>query len=270
MKKRWSSVRGGWLGARLVERLAAEGRGVLCVDVFLGEDVRKLPGIEVIEADIRNTELYRHRMAECSAVFNCAGLLHPGKTSEIYAVNRDAPVAVFKACMEQGVDSFVHVSSINAQGENPTPNEFLDETTPLRPITHYGISKAEGEVALKALVVPGSTRLIMLRPGVFYGERPSKNLREFMEKLQSSRMPLFSKRGMLRTYVDVDKVVEAMLLAEHRGRSGEAYLIGDAAPLSTLRFYEVVAEELGVKPKIVHVPLVAASLCGGWPIGRAA
>lgn len=252
---------GGWLGSRLIEQLVQAGRKVLCVDLFVDGRIRALPGVEVLQADLRNMDQFGPRLAECVTVFNCAGLLHPGKTSEIYTVNRDAPVALYKACVAQGVGSFVHISSINAQGENESPTEFFDERSTPHPTTHYGVSKIEGDLQLMALAAKGSTRLIILRPGVFYGERPSKNLREFMDKLRTSRMPIFAPRGFLRTYVDVDKVVQALLLSEHHGRSGEAYLIGDAEPLSTLRFYQIVADELGVVPRIVRLPAAAAHLC---------
>ncbi len=252
---------GGWLGTRVVERLVAAGRPVICADVRVGDRFAASATVESIEGDLRETARLIPRLNECVAVFNCAGLLHPSLTKDIYEVNRDLPVAVFKECMARGVKAFVHVSSINACGENPSPTTFLDESMPPRPITHYGLSKAESEAALKALAGAGQTRLVMLRPGVFYGERPSKNLIEFMDKLRTSKMPLFSDRGFLRTYVDVEKVVDAILLGEHNGVSGEAYLIGDEDPLSTLRFYQVVAEELGTTAKTLRVPLAAARVC---------
>lgn len=251
---------GGWLGSRLIERLVAASRKVICVDIFIGEALRALPGVEVIEADIRDTTRFVSRLGECAVVFNCAGLLHPKATADIYAVNRDAPARVFQACMDAGVASFVHVSSINAQGANPSPTVFLDETMPLRPFTHYGVSKAEADIAMQAMVQSGSTRLIILRPGVFYGERPSKTLQELFVKLRTSPMPYFSERGFVRTYVDVETVVDALVLGEHNGRSGEAYLIGDEEPLPTLRFYQVLAEALGVPAKTIKVPAAVAHL----------
>lgn len=252
---------GGWLGSHLVERLVAAGRDVLCVDIFLGQTVSALPDTEVVEADIRDIPRFASRLGECAVVFNCAGLLHPKTTAEIYAVNRDAPVHLFRACIDAGVPSLVHVSSINAQGANPSLTVFLDETMPLRPFTHYGISKAEGDVAMQAMVRPRSTRLILLRPGVLYGERPSKNLQELIAKLRTGRMPYFSERGFLRTYVDAETVVDALVLGEHHGRSGEAYLIGDEEPLPTLRFYQVLAEQIGVPGKTIRVPVAFAHLC---------
>lgn len=252
---------GGWLGGQLVRRLAAQGRSVIAVDVSVPDPLHALPGVEVIQADIRALDTYTPRLAECGAVFNCSGLLHPRKTSDLYALNRDAPVALYKACIRDQVGSFVHTSSINAQGSNESSISFSNETCPPHPTTHYGVSKLAGDRKLMQLAGEGRTRLIVLRPGVFYGEFPSKNLREFMEKLRTWTVPLFSSRGFLRTYVDVAKMAEALLLAEHNGRSGEVYLIGDVEPMCTLRFYQIIAEELGTKPRMVRMPAALAHLC---------
>ncbi len=251
---------GGWLGERLIERLTGAGREVICVDVRLGSRIRQLSGVEAIEADIRDVTALSARFAECETVFNCAGVLHPKATRDIYAINATAAVSLFGECMRGGVGSFVHISSINALGPNQTSTVFLDETAPLHPITHYGRSKAQGEQQLKALVQPGNTRLIMLRPAVFYGDNPSKNLRELIQRIGESSVPVFSQRGFLRSYVDIAKVVDAMILAETNGVSGEAYLIGDEEPMSTLRFYQCLAGALGTPLKTTRVPAAVARL----------
>ncbi len=251
---------GGWLGVQLVRRLVKQGRSVIVVDITAPDALRALPGVEVILTDIRALDTYAGRLAECTAVFNCSGSLHPKKTSELYQVNRDAAVALYKASMQHRVGSFVQVSSINAQGANESPTNFLNETCLPHPTTHYGLSKLAGDRKLAHLSAESGTRLILLRPGVFYGEHPSRNLRELMDKLRTGRMPTFSSRGFLRTYVDVEKVVDALVLAEHNGRSGEAYLIGDVEPLCTLRFYQIIADELGTKPKVMTMPPALAHL----------
>jgi len=261
MRKAMVLGAGGWLGERLAECLIEGGRDVICVDVRPGEIFRNQSGVEVIEADIRDLRQFASRLNECSVVFNCCGAQHPKSTSEIYSVNCDAPVAVYKECIKHGVDSFVHVSSINVHGANRSATAPIDETQPLHPITHYGVSKAKGERELGKLVEPGETRLIILRPGVFYGVHPSSNMVDFMEKMLTTRLPLFSQRGLRRTYVDVGKVVDALMIAEHRGCSGEAYLIGDREPLDARRFYEVMADELGCKLRTVRIPLFVASVC---------
>lgn len=260
MKKVMVIGAAGWLGRSLVERLILEDRQVICVDVHIPEFLTQYKNCEVIEADIRDVPRFAQQLEECETVFNACGLQHPKSTKDIYAVNAQAPAAVFAACQEAAVKTFVHISSLAAHGSNSSSTVFIDEASPVSAVTHYGKSKAQGDILLQSLHEGGKTRLIILRPGVFYGERPSKNLREFLEKLQKTTLPLFSPRGFLRTYLDIEKAVDAMLLAENKGVSGEAYLIGDTEPLSTLHFYGILADELGVTLKTLRVPLLASRL----------
>jgi len=260
MKKVMVIGAGGWLGQRLVERLVPQGREIICVDVRIPDSFATYTNIESVVADIRDIARFEERLEECETVFNCAGLQHPKATKDIYAVNAHAPAEVFAACQAGGVETFVHISSLAAHGRNQSSTVYIDESSPLSAVTHYGRSKAQGDRLLQSIHTAGSTRLIILRPGVFYGERPSKNLQEFLEKIQKSTMPIFSRFGFLRTYLDIDKAVDALLLSETNGTSGEAYLVGDTTPLSTLQFYSILADELGTPLKKLQVPLILARM----------
>lgn len=246
----------GWLGSKLVARLIAQGREVIAVDINLQSIENQYRQVELIHADIRSLEKFAERLRECAVIFNCAGLQHPKRSRDLYSVNAHAPAKLFEACLKNGVSAFVHISSITAHGQNDSPTTYIEETIPSKPITHYGKSKAEGEKLLKDLAEKDGTRLIILRPGVFYGKNPSKNIRELLEKMRKGPVPIFSSMGFLRTYVDVEKVVEAMLLSEKNGVSGESYLIGDAEPLSTMKFYRILYEELSIPPKVIKIPVI--------------
>ena len=164
----------------------------------------------------------------------------------------------------------MHVSSIAAYGANEFGSQFLDESFPDRPITHYGYSKSEGDARLRSLAQNSSSRLIILRPGVFYGTRPSKNLHELFEKLKKSPMPIFTQHGFLRTYADIDSVVDALLASETKGTSGEIYCIGDHTPIGTLSFYRSLTDALNTKLKVVAVPVLIARLAeaAAWWAGK--
>jgi nucleoside-diphosphate-sugar epimerase len=240
---------GGWLGRTVVDRFRSSGRDVIEVDTKLP------PGSGGVQADIRDIERLSSHFKNCDMVVNCCGAQHPKKARDLSEINSIAPKEVYKAC---GARVFIHISSVMAYGENHANAFPFDESSKERPITPYGKSKLAGDAALIGQL--NKTKLIILRPGVFYGSSPSNNLIEFLAKLKSSPMPIFSKFGMLRTYVDIQKVVDAIVLSENRGTSGSAYLIGDIQPLSTKRFYEVLAEEMKCTPKIVRVPQMMSRL----------
>jgi nucleoside-diphosphate-sugar epimerase len=240
---------GGWLGRTVADRFRSSGRDVIEIDAKLP------PGSEGVQADIRDLGKISSHFKNCEIVVNCCGAQHPKRARDLYEINSIAPEEIYKAC---GARVFVHISSVMAYGENPVNAFAFDESSKERPITPYGKSKLAGDAALLGQI--NKTKLIILRPGVFYGSSPSSNLIDFLAKLKSSPMPIFSKSGMLRTYVDIQKVVDAIVLSEDRGTSGSVYLIGDTEPLSTKRFYEVLAEEMKCTPKIVRIPRMLSRL----------
>lgn len=234
---------GGWLGRTVADRFRSSGRDVIEIDAKLP------PGSEGVQADIRDLGKISSHFRNCEMVVNCCGAQHPKRARDLYEINSIAPQEIYKAC---GARVFVHISSVMAYGENPANAFAFDESSMEPPITPYGKSKLAGDAALLGQI--NKTKLIILRPGVFYGSSPSNNLIEFLAKLKTSPMPIFSKSGMLRSYVDIQKVVDAIVLSEDRGTSGSVYLIGDTQPLSTKRFYEVLAEEIKCTPRIVRIP----------------
>ena len=254
----------GWLGRRLVNRLAAEKREIVCVDYF--KDSQEFPEfsknkyqVKIVDGDIRNPEKFADEFSDCETVFNCAGLQHPTFTSDLYSVNRDAPASLLKLCIASNVKNFVHVSSAIVHGEN-IGKSIITEKTPFRPLTHYGISKAQGEDMLVKLGKNSKVKTTIIRPAAFYGMNPSKNLVQLVMNVQKNFAIVFGDKGFLRTYVDIEKVVDSILLAEKYGRNCEAYLVGDKKPITTLQLYQYIADELGVKLKVIKLPKLLSRL----------
>ena len=79
-------------------------------------------------------------------------------------VNRDAPAAMARACTDADIP-FVHISTDYVfDGETGAP---YDESGPRHPINAYGLTKAEGELALEALVGQGARQAIVRSAWVF-------------------------------------------------------------------------------------------------------
>ena len=254
----------GWLGRRLVNRLISQKREVICVDYF--KENQEFPKfskngnkVKIVNGDIRSPEQFADEFNGCEAVFNCAGVQHPLFTSQIYSVNRDSPSGLLKSCIKSNIKNFVHVSSAIVHGENIGKN-IITENTPFRPFTHYGVSKAQGEEILVKLGRKSKVKTTIIRPAAFYGINPSKNLVQLVMNVKKNFAVLFGDNGFLRTYVDIEKVVDSMLLAEKYGRNCEAYLIGDKNPITTLQLYQHIADELDIKLKVMRLPKILSRL----------
>ena len=254
----------GWLGRRLVNRLVSQKRDVVCVDSFKdGEENSKFSqnndGLKTVNGDIRYPEQFADEFDGCETVINCAGVQHQLFTSYLYSVNGNGPARLLKSCIESNVKNFVHVSSAIVHGEN-MGKKIITENTPFRPFTHYGVSKAQGEKMLVGLGRKSKVKTIIIRPVVFYGTNPSKNLVQLVMNVKKNIAVVFGDNGFLRTYVDIEKVIDSLLLAERYGRNCEAYLIGDKEPITTLQLYQYIADELDVKLKVVRLPKILSRL----------
>lgn len=256
----------GWLGSRLIQRLAHKKREIVCVDFYdasknkLPEFLRNYDKLRIVAGDIRKSHEFIEEFKDCDAVFNIAGMQHPRFTSDIYTVNRDGPVSLLKSCIKMNVPSFIHISSAGVHGDNINPKIPHTEKSPFRPNTHYGISKVQGEKLLGQLIQRSPTKIVIIRPGLFYGVNPSKNFVELIERLKNGFTLLFGKEGYYRTYVDVERLIDAIINAEKYRKSGEAFLIGDKEPLNTLQFYQCISDEIGVKLKILKLPATVSRM----------
>lgn len=257
----------GWLGHTLVGRLISEQREIIFVDYWRGNkpelplDFKKYGKIRIVNADIRSLEGFDKELDGCKTVFNCAGMQHPIFTSDIYSVNRDGAANLLRKCIKARVKNFIHISSSSVHGENTRIRIPITEKTPFKPITHYSISKVEGEKLLRVINKQSKIKVSIIRPGVFYGKNPSQNLIKMIENIQKGFAVMFGKNGFLRTYVDIEKVADSMILAEIKGKNGEAYLIGDIAPISTLQLYQTIASEINVNLKVVRLPTIISRFC---------
>ena len=260
----------GWLGGTLLRQLLSSNRSVhLIIDPIFSsaKDIRSLlpptegHDIGFTTCDLRDYSTIKKSLNDIGTVFHLAASQHPAKVKDFYQINSDATAELARSAAAAGAKRFIFVSSCSVQGSSDTPTS---ESTPLHGYTHYTRSKIKAEQLLQQVSKETGLDVIIVRPGVFYGASPSINMKRLMYMVQNNFLPVFGKDGFKRSYVQVEKVAEALLLAEKNGTSGCAYLIGDSEPLTTVQLYEVLAESLGCKPKMVHLPVFiarASELC---------
>lgn len=81
-----------------------------------------------------------------SIVVNCVGS-DRGNPADLAALNVDVPVAWARAAAEGGANQFIQISSFSVYGLCKT----IEVDTPTEPVSEYGRSKRDAEVALGAL-----------------------------------------------------------------------------------------------------------------------
>ena len=238
----------GWLGSRLVESLM---RGLpehdelktpatgLRIRVLLlpGQDatpLKKLSDrIEVVTGDIRNPGDGVKFCADAKGaiLFHAAGIIHPKKVGEFYAVNRDGTTNLLDAAVKSGVRRAVIVSSNSPCGCNPHPDHLFDELSPFNPYMNYGRSKMEMELAVRERA--NKIETVLIRAPWFYGPNQPPRQTLFFQMIRDGKAPIVGGGNNLRSMAYVDNLCQGLILAAIRERAaGRVYWIADKRPYS--------------------------------------
>jgi nucleoside-diphosphate-sugar epimerase len=241
----------GYLGSVLTPMLTAAGHDVVGLDVGLYADGTIGPPPEEVKAvrvDLR--EVRPEHCAGVDAVIHLAaicndpvGNLDPELT---FAVNHRATVRLAEAARAAGVGRFLFSSSCSLYGAGPDQAP-LTEDAPFAPVTPYGESKVRSEASLRRLAGDEFCP-VFLRNATGYGFSP--RLRGDLvvndlvgHALLTGEVRLRSDGMAWRPLVHAEDIGAAFLAlleapagrvrarAYNVGRSGENYLIRDAARL---------------------------------------
>lgn len=253
---------GGHVGTNLVRSLLAAGREVRAVDTREPVDLVGL-GARWVPADVRDRRALRIAFSDAEVVFHLAAVISVvgGMGGLVSSVNVDGVAACAHAALDAGVPRFVHCSSIHAFDLEACRGTTVTEGSPrsTRPsLPAYDRSKAAGEAALRLVVAEGLDAVILNPSGVIgpRDEGPSR-MGALLLAAARGRLPATVQGDF--DWVDVRDVVDALLVAETTGDTGENYIVGGhSADLATLAAWAAAAAG-GRRPR-ADLPLWFARL----------
>ena len=131
------------------------------------------------------------------------------------------------------------VGSADEYGE-PRTSRPLNEDTPLRPITPYGVSKVAQDLLALQYHLSHGLPVVRVRPfnHIGPGQSPNFAVASFARQIaaiEAGRRPARLEVGNLRPkrdFTDVRDVVRAYRLALAEGRPGEVYNVGSGRPVA--------------------------------------
>src|SRR5687767_15204494 len=140
----------GFIGSHLSEELVRQGERVRVVDSFLTgkrDNLKHLPGVELIEGDLADLEVARRSVAGMEYVLHQAAIPSvPRSVQDPITSNRaniDASLNVLVAARDAGVKRVVYAGSSSAYGNSPTLPKI--ETMPTAPLSPYALQKLVAE-----------------------------------------------------------------------------------------------------------------------------
>jgi nucleoside-diphosphate-sugar epimerase len=264
----------GSLGSRLLEGWA--GRHELT-----GTGRREFQGpasVRFVRGDLADPALAREAVRGQEVVVHCAALASAwGPYDAFYRANVLGTKNVVNACLAEGVRQLVHISTPSVYYA-PRDRRLIRESDPLPPpATFYAATKKMAEDAVVAAKGQGLAT-VLLRPRGIFGPTDQVILPRILRLLRKGRFPLVRGGRPLVDLTHVDNVAHAIDLCLERrdapGVDGETFNVSNGEPISVRELVELIAGRLGLRVKLVPLPLSLSQGVAGafelvWKASRA-
>lgn len=251
----------GFIGGALVRRLVSEGRPVRALARSEGSAQRVAElGAEPVSGELGDPASLAAGAAGCEVAFHLAAHLGEwGPWEDFEHGNVAGTKNVLAACQAAGVGRFVHCGTEAAlmAGE---PLIHVDETAPLRPDSRapYPATKARAELVVREAPREGF-ETVVVRPRFVWGKGDTTLLPEMVATVEAGRFAWIGGGRNVTDTTHVDNVVEGLVLAAEKGRSGEAYFVTDGEPVVFRDFVTELLRTQGVKPPDRSLPAWTAA-----------
>lgn len=196
--------------------------------------------------------------SDAQAIIHLAGKAHDtsntSKSEEYFEINRDLTIKLFNKFLRSDMRDFFYFSSVKAVAD--TVEGVLYEDSLYNPLTPYGKSKKEAEDYLLSRELPNGKRLFIIRPCMIHGPGNKGNLNLLFKVVEKGfPWPLAEYRNQ-RSFLSVDNLSFMIYrMLEDEQISSGVYNFADDDTMSTNDLVTVIANTLGRKEKLWHIPV---------------
>lgn len=271
----------GFIGSHCARALLEQGWQVVGLDNFdpfyaraikeqgLAE-LRGMMGFRFVEGDIRDAALVEGLLQGADAVLHLAaraGVRPSIEDPVLYvSVNLDGTMTLLEACRRAGVRQFVFGSSSSVYGD-ATPVPFREDVPAVNPISPYAATKRAGELLCSVYTELHGFRIAALRFFTVYGprQRPDLAIHRFTRLLSAGQsIQQFGDGSTERDYTHIDDILNGVLGAlrwvEQEQSGFEIFNLGESNTVRLDRLIHLIAEALGVEPRIERMPMFAGDV----------
>ncbi|MFZ5569094.1 MAG: NAD-dependent epimerase/dehydratase family protein [Thermodesulfobacteriota bacterium] len=244
----------GFIGSHLVDGLLKKGFDVRIFDRPHLESLEPEPrteGVEYMEGDFTSVSDMGEALAGCDVCYHLVSTTIPKSSNADPAfdveTNLTGTVRMLSLAVQTGIKKIIFISSGGTVYGIPQYLP-LDEAHPTNPICSYGITKLAIEKYLALYQRLHGMPYIVLRLSNPFGERQRTLARQgavavFMGKiLRGEPVEIWGDGSVVRDYVYIGDVVEAMILALEYGGAERIFNIGSGTGMRLLDVLEAVEQ----------------------------
>ena len=263
----------GFIGSHLVERLLAEGHGVIGLDNFDNfydpalkrrNLTRALPNpkFRLVEGDLRGEgileKIFQEENIEIVAHLAARAGVRPSiQNPLLYSdVNIRGTLTLLEACKKHGVRRLVFASSSSVYGNNPKiPFAEVDPVD--NPISPYAATKKAGELICHTYHHLYGIDVACLRYFTVYGprQRPEMAIHQFTRLIhQGKKVALFGDGSSRRDYTYIDDAIAGTMGALIKEHGYEIYNIGESQTISLAELIQAIEQRVGKRARVEYLP----------------
>ncbi len=242
----------GYIGSVLVPRLLSENYAVTVLDNFLFNQVTltescKNDKFDIIRGDTRDTSLLKDIIQKFDVIIPLAALVGAPMCdldklgSE--SINKNAIEEIVRLTSNEQKILMPVTNSGYGIGEK---NKFCDETSPLNPISLYGITKVKAEEAVLSRENSVTFRLATVF-GMSSRMRTDLLVNDFVYRAVNDRTLVIFEGHFKRNYIHIQDVANVFIHAINNfdNMRGKAFNVGlDEANLSKIELATIIKEHI--------------------------
>ena len=241
----------GYKGTILVKKLLELGHNVTILDNFMYgfEPILHLisnPLLSVIKNDIRN--LNETILKDFDVIYHLAGISgYPACEANPHSaqlINVEATKLLKELASAQQIIIYASTTSFYGQSGNK-----CDETTPVQPVSLYGVTKYQAEQILME-----RENTISLRFATIFGVSPRMRsdllVNDFTYRSITDRCIVLCESGSTRTFLHIEDAIDAYALSLKKFQimKGEIFNVGhESLNFTKLEIAEKIASQTGCK-----------------------
>lgn len=258
----------GFIGSHLSKRLISEGHEVIGIDCFVDyypralkerniKELKKREEFKFIEANLISIDL-RGLISDVNYIFHQAAQAGVraswGENFSIYSDNNIlATQRLLEASINSRIKRFLFASSSSVYGD--TEDLPMRETSILRPVSPYGVSKLAAEHLCYLYYKNYKVPTLSLRYFTVYGpaQRPDMAFNRFITSmLKGKEIAVYGNGEQTRDFTYIDDIIEANISAMKADPIGGVFNIGGGSRVTINSVLKILTEILSVKAKIKY------------------